>query len=155
SWSRPNRDSSPCRSRSRQRNRDQHSTPPDTRKGQQLTSRPLKISFNDAELAIVQEAADRENQALAAWVGEVALAVATERVVPVSPDAKKVLQELIQTRGQLRRVGNNLNQVAYVLNAEGETTDAQIKAVLALVNETVRRVDEATLQVMKERRLRS
>ncbi|SCE52981.1 mobilisation protein (MobC) [Streptomyces sp. di188] len=103
----------------------------------------------------MQEAADRENQALAAWVGEVALAVATERVVPVSPDAKKVLQELIQTRGQLRRVGNNLNQVAYVLNAEGETTDAQIKAVLALVNETVRRVDEATLQVMKERRLRS
>jgi hypothetical protein len=118
-------------------------------------SHRLKISFNDAELAIVQEAADRENQALAAWVGEVALAVATERVVPVSPDAKKVLQELIQTRGQLRRVGNNLNQVAYVLNAEGETTDAQIKAVLALVNETVRRVDDATLQVMKERRPRS
>ncbi|MGV9921519.1 plasmid mobilization protein [Streptomyces cellulosae] len=118
-------------------------------------SHRLKISFNDAELAIVQEAAARENQALAAWVGEVALAVATERVVPVSPDAKKVLQELIQTRGQLRRVGNNLNQVAYVLNAEGETTDAKIKAVLALVNETVRRVDEATLQVMKERRPRS
>ncbi|MGY1528008.1 plasmid mobilization protein [Streptomyces sp. MN3] len=118
-------------------------------------SHRLKISFNDAELAIVQEAADRENQALAAWLGEVALAVATERVVPVSPDAKKVLQELIQTRGQLRRVGNNLNQVAYVLNAEGEMTDAQIKAVLALVNETVRRVDEATLQVMKERRPRS
>lgn len=118
-------------------------------------SQRFKVSFNDAELAIVQEAAERENQALAAWVGEVSLAVATERVVPVSPDARKVLQELIQTRGQLRRVGNNLNQVAYVLNAEGEMTDAQIKAVLALVNETVRRVDEATLQVMRERRPRS
>ncbi|MGW0188122.1 plasmid mobilization protein [Streptomyces sp. NPDC003362] len=118
-------------------------------------SHRVKVSFNDAELAIVQEAADRENQALAAWVGEVSLAVATERVVPVSPDAKKVLQELIQTRGQLRRVGNNLNQVAYTLNAEGEMTDAQIRAVLALVNETVRRVDEATLQVMRERRPRS
>jgi hypothetical protein len=118
-------------------------------------SHRFKISFNDAERAIVQEAADRENQALASWVGDVALAVATERVVPVSPDAKKVLQELIQTRGQLRRVGNNLNQVAYALNAEGEVTDAQIKAVLALVNETVRRVDEATLQVMRERRPRS
>ncbi|MGI5397805.1 plasmid mobilization protein [Streptomyces sp. CA-251251] len=115
----------------------------------------VKVSLNDAELAIVQEAADRENQALAAWVGEVSLAVATERVVPVSADAKKVLQELIQTRGQLRRVGNNLNQVAYTLNAEGEVTDAQIKAVMALVNETVRRVDEATLQVMRERRPRA
>ncbi|MFJ3140257.1 plasmid mobilization protein [Streptomyces sp. NPDC086843] len=118
-------------------------------------SHRVKVSFNDAELAIVQEAADRENQALAAWVGEMALAVATERVVPVSSDAKKVLQELIQTRGQLRRVGNNLNQVAYTLNAEGEMTDVQVKAVLALVNETVRRVDEATLQVMRERRPRS
>lgn len=118
-------------------------------------SHRVKVSFNDAELAIVQEAADRENQALAAWVGEVSLAVATERVVPVSPDAKKVLQELIQTRGQLRRVGNNLNQVAYTLNADGEMTGAQIRAVLALVNETVRRVDEATLQVMRERRPRS
>jgi valyl-tRNA synthetase len=118
-------------------------------------SHRFKVSFNDAELTIVQEAADRANQALAAWVGEVSLAVATERVVPVSPDAKKVLQELIQTRGQLRRVGNNLNQVAYALNAEGEVTDAQIRAVLALVNETVRHVDEATLQVMRERRPRS
>ncbi|WP_055689116.1 plasmid mobilization protein [Streptomyces prasinus] len=118
-------------------------------------SHRFKVSFNDAELAIVQAAANRENQALAAWVGEVSLAVATERVVPVSADAKKVLQELIQTRAQLRRVGNNLNQVAYVLNAQGEVTDAQLRAVLALVNETVRHVDEATLQVMRERRPRS
>ncbi|WP_367575223.1 hypothetical protein [Streptomyces griseoaurantiacus] len=118
-------------------------------------SHRFKVSFNDAEMAIVQEAADRENQAFAAWVGEVALAVATERVVPVSPDAKKVLQELIQTRGQLRRVGDSLNQVTSTLNAEDEMTDARIKAVLALVDESVRRVDEATLQVMRERRPRS
>jgi hypothetical protein len=118
-------------------------------------SHRFKVSFNDAELAIVQEAADRENQALASWVGQASLAVATEKVVPVSADAKVVLQELIRSRGQLRRVGNNLNQVAYALNAEGEVTDAQIRAVLALVNETVRHVDEATLQVMRERRPRS
>ncbi|QDN84385.1 plasmid mobilization relaxosome protein MobC [Streptomyces sp. RLB3-6] len=118
-------------------------------------SHRFKVSFNDAELAIVQEAADRENQALASWVGQASLAVATEKVVPVSADAKVVLQELIRSRGQLRRVGNNLNQVAYVLNAEGEVTNAQIRAVLALVSETVRHVDEATLQVMRERRPRS
>ncbi|MGW3415622.1 plasmid mobilization protein [Streptomyces sp. NPDC000888] len=118
-------------------------------------SHRFKVSFNDAELAIVQEAADRENQALASWVGQASLAVATEQVVPVSADAKVVLQELIRSRGQLRRVGNNLNQVAYALNAEGEVTNAQIRAVLALVNETVRHVDEATLQLMRERRPRS
>jgi hypothetical protein len=117
-------------------------------------SNRLKVSYNDTELAIVQEAADRENQALASWVAWVALAVAKEVVVPVSVDAKEVLQELIQSRGQLRRIGNNLNQVAHILNADGEVTDAQLKAVLAHVNEAVRRVDEATLQVMRERRPR-
>ncbi|MFD7753261.1 plasmid mobilization relaxosome protein MobC [Streptomyces sp. NPDC059757] len=118
-------------------------------------SHRFKVSFNDAELAIVEAAADRENQALASWVGQASLAVATELLVPVSADAKVVLQELIRSRRQLRRVGNNLNQVAYALNAEGEVTNAQISAVLALVNETVRHVDEATLQVMRERRPRS
>lgn len=72
-----------------------------------------------------------------------------------SADAKVVLMELIQSRGQLRRIGNNLNQVAYALNSEGEVTDAQLKAVLARVNEAVRHVDEATLQVMRERWPRS
>ncbi|MGW3100026.1 plasmid mobilization relaxosome protein MobC [Streptomyces sp. NPDC001102] len=134
------------------------SRPPVRRRGREpggARSNRFKVSFNDAELAIVQEAADRENQALASWVGQAALAVATEQVVPVSADSKVVLQELIRSRAQLRRVGNNLNQVAHVLNAEGEMTNAQIKAVLALVMETVRHVDEATLQVMRERRPRS
>ncbi|MEW2265957.1 plasmid mobilization relaxosome protein MobC [Streptomyces sp. NPDC047853] len=134
------------------------SRPPVRRRGREpggTRSHRFKVSFNDAELAIVQEAADRENQALASWVGQAALAVATEHVVPVSADSKVVLQELIRSRAQLRRVGNNLNQVAHVLNAEGEVTNAQIRAVLTLVNETVRHVDEATLQVMRERRPRS
>ncbi|MFE7235929.1 plasmid mobilization relaxosome protein MobC [Streptomyces sp. NPDC002405] len=112
------------------------------------------MSFNDPELAIVQEAAERDNQALASWVGDAALDVATEKVVPVSADTKDVLQELIQSRGQLRRIGNNLNQVAHILNADGDVTDAQIKAVLEHVQTAVRRVDEATLQLMRERRPR-
>ncbi|MFE0453098.1 plasmid mobilization relaxosome protein MobC [Streptomyces sp. NPDC058914] len=112
------------------------------------------VSYNDAELAIVRAAAERDNQALASWVGSAALDVATEKVVPVSADTKDVLQELIQSRGQLRRIGNNLNQVAHVLNSDGEVTDAQVKAVLEYVQAAVRRVDEATLQVMRERRPR-
>ncbi|MBW1603515.1 plasmid mobilization relaxosome protein MobC [Streptomyces sp. JJ66] len=134
------------------------SRPPVRRRGREpggTRSHRFKVSFNDAELAIVQEAADRENQALAAWVGKASLAVATEQVVPVSADSKVVLQELIRQRAQLRRVGNNLNQVAHGLHAECEVDNAQIRAVLALVQETVRHVDEATLQVMRERRPRS
>lgn len=112
------------------------------------------VSYNDAELTIVRAAAERDNQALASWVGSAALAVATEKVVPVSADAKDVLQELIQSRSQLRRIGNSLNQVAHVLNSDGEVTDTQLKAVLEYVQAAVRRVDEATLQLMRERRPR-
>ncbi|MFF4902612.1 plasmid mobilization relaxosome protein MobC [Streptomyces sp. NPDC001068] len=117
--------------------------------------RRVNLAFNEAELAILQEACRRENMAPAAWAARAALAVAAETVVPVSVDAKEVLQELLKSRGQLRRIGNNLNQVAHVLNADGEVTNAQLNAVLASVQHAVRRVDEATLQVMRERRPRS
>jgi hypothetical protein len=112
------------------------------------------LSYNDAELAIVRAAAERDNIALASWVGTAALDVAKEILVPVSADTKDVLQELIQSRSQLRRIGNNLNQVAHVLNADGMVTDAQLEVVLQRVDDAVKRVDEATLQVMRERRLR-
>ncbi|MFF3256474.1 MobC family plasmid mobilization relaxosome protein [Actinacidiphila glaucinigra] len=115
----------------------------------------FKVTYNRAELALVEQAADRENQALAAYVARSALAVAKEAVVPVSVDAREVLQELIQSRGQLRRIGNNLNQIAHVLNSDGDITDEHLKAVLARVHAAVRHVDEATLQVMRERRPRS
>ncbi|GAA1011503.1 plasmid mobilization relaxosome protein MobC [Streptomyces thermogriseus] len=116
--------------------------------------RRVNLAFNEAELAVLQEAARREDMAVAAWAARAALAVAAEKVVPVSADARDVLQELIQSRGQLQRIGNNLNQIARVLNSDGEVTDAQVEAVLKYVQAAVRRVDEATLQVMRERRPR-
>ncbi|MEV6179933.1 MobC family plasmid mobilization relaxosome protein [Streptomyces sp. NPDC052015] len=115
----------------------------------------IKISYNDAEITIVRAAADRDNTALASWVGTAALAVAKETVVPVSADAKDVLQEVLRSRAQLRRVGNNVNQIARVLNSDGEVSDAQLRAALDALEAAVRRVDAATVQLMRERRPRS
>ena len=114
----------------------------------------MNLSYNDAELAIVKEAAARSNSAPAAWAARAVLDVATEVVVPVSADARDVLQEVIQSRGQLGRIGNNLNQIAYVLNSGGTVAPAQLAAVLERVEDAVRRVDEATMQLMRERRRR-
>ncbi|MET9994245.1 hypothetical protein ABZ061_32390 [Streptomyces mutabilis] len=113
------------------------------------------MNYNDAELTIVREAAERDNQAVASWVGGAALAVAAEKVVPVSGDTKEVLQELIQSRSRLRRIDNSLNEVAQLLNSGGGVSDERIKAVMAQVQAAVRRVDEATLALMRERRSRS
>ncbi|MEU1312612.1 plasmid mobilization relaxosome protein MobC [Streptomyces cinnamoneus] len=115
----------------------------------------LKVSYTDTELAIVREAAARDNQALAAWVGDAALNVAKEKVVPVSVDARDVLAELIQARNQVSRIGNNVNQMTKVLNSDGTVTGAQLAAALEAVLKSVQRMDEATLQVMRERRPRS
>lgn len=114
----------------------------------------IKVSYSDIELMIVRTAADRDNQALASWVGRAALDVAKEKVVPVSADAKDVVGEFITARNQVARIGNNVNQIAKVLNADGTVTGAQLSAALAAVEEAIRRMDEATRQVMRERRPR-
>ncbi|WP_168713721.1 plasmid mobilization relaxosome protein MobC [Streptomyces sp. A0642] len=114
----------------------------------------VKVSYNDSELTILNEAASRDNQALASWIASAALAVAEEKVVPVSAAMKDVLADLVKARTQVTRVGTNVNQIARVLNSEGEVTDPQLSAALRAVQQAVRRLDEATLQLMRERRNR-
>ncbi|MGW5042170.1 hypothetical protein ACWEQK_28835 [Streptomyces parvulus] len=125
------------------------------------------VSYNDDELAILLEAAARDNTALASWVADAALAVATGVVVPVSADAKEVLREQVNSRSQAARIGNNLNQMQRILNSvdgaavahwdasDVEVTAAQVQRTLVLVEKAVKRLDDATLQVMRERRPRS
>ncbi|MEU6965095.1 MobC family plasmid mobilization relaxosome protein [Streptomyces chrestomyceticus] len=112
------------------------------------------MSYSDAELAVVGEAAERDNQALASWVGSAALDVAAEKVVPVSADARDVVAELIEARRQAARIGNNVNQIARALNADDTVTGAQLEAALDAVVKAVVRLDEATRQLMRERRSR-
>ncbi|MGC9478830.1 plasmid mobilization relaxosome protein MobC [Streptomyces sp. WG4] len=114
----------------------------------------IKVSYNDPELAIVTEAAARDNQALASWIGTTALNVAKEKLVPVSTDSRDVLAELIQARNQASRIGNNVNQMAKALNADGSVTGAQLTATMDAIVKAIQRMDEATRQVMRERRPR-
>jgi hypothetical protein len=134
--------------RVRRRQRDQDSPSP-------RRSHRVYLAYNDAELEIVTAAAARSNMAPAAWAADAALSVAKELFVPVSVDAKDVLAEFIQARNQLSRIGNNANQIARTLNADGTVTDAQLRATLTAVEKAIERMDAATRQVMRERRPRS
>ncbi|MFI8178026.1 plasmid mobilization relaxosome protein MobC [Streptomyces microflavus] len=116
----------------------------------------VKVSYTDNELTIIREAAVRELQAVAAWVGEVALNVAKEQVVPgVGAEARDVIAELIQSRRQLARIGNNLNQIAKALNSDGTVTGAQVTAAAEAARQAILRNDDATREIMRERRPRS
>ncbi len=115
----------------------------------------IKVSYNDDEHALVKAAAERDRQATASWIGRVSLDVAEETVVPTPVNAKAVVAELIEARKQLKRVGVNYNQIAKVLNSDGEVTGQQMDAVHRSLVIAIRRLDEATLQVMRERKDRA
>ncbi len=112
------------------------------------------VSFSDTELAVVRTAAEREGMASAAWAGRQVMAVAQHVLVPVSRDAGDVLRELVQARVHLREIVAELRAVAAAgPSGAGLPESAAIVVEAALA--AVVRVDEATVQVMRERRPRS
>lgn len=113
----------------------------------------LKISYNDTELALVLAAAERDHTAPASWIGHTALAVASEILVPVSADANDVLRELIRARNQLLNAGRDVTQAASTMGAS-DAHCSELQTALRAFQDTVRRVDAATVQVMRERRRR-
>jgi uncharacterized protein (DUF1778 family) len=114
----------------------------------------IKVSFNDDEHALIKATAERERQATASWVGRVALDVAEEIVVPTPINARAVVAELIEARKQAKRIGVNYNQIAKVMNSDGVVTDPEMLAVHRALVTVIRRLDEATLAVMRERKER-
>lgn len=131
--------------------------------------RRLYVQFDDTELEVIHTAARREGMAPAAWAGRQLMAVAQEVLVPVSRDAGDVLRELVEARVRLRETVSALRALtgppsaepAVCTSAPGASGTPTLGAVpgAALVLEealgAVSRVDQATVQVMRERRSRS
>ncbi|WP_078910216.1 plasmid mobilization relaxosome protein MobC [Streptomyces sp. NRRL S-87] len=115
----------------------------------------IKVSFNDDEHDLVKAAAERARQATASWIGRLSVEVAEEIVVPLPSSQRALIAELIEARRQLKRIGVNYNQIAKVLNSDGEVTDEEMTSVHRALVTAIRRLDEATLQLMRERRDRT
>ncbi|MFP8906180.1 plasmid mobilization protein [Streptomyces atacamensis] len=109
----------------------------------------VNLAYNDTELAIIQTAAAVAGLKPAAYAARAALAVAKEEVSPAPVDFKDRLRALADARVAVNRIGNNLNQIAAVLNAEGEETPERLAAVLERVEVAVQRLDAATLAVLE------
>jgi hypothetical protein len=116
--------------------------------------------FSDREHELVCAAAAAASMAVDAWVAEVAVRVARSEVAvrvarsevaPLPADWREVLAALIATRGQVRRVGVLLNQIAAHAHATG-TVPAAAGRVAGMADRVVRRLDELTDQA--GRRLR-
>lgn len=138
-------------------------------------NRRLYITYTDAELKVVTTAARRDGQlALGAWAGRQLMAVAQETLIPVSRDAGDVLRELIRSRLHLQETVAALHALATPAppfpvapgtpplrprSALPHTPEPAlpdpVRTVLTQALEAIGRVDEATVQVMRERRPRT
>jgi hypothetical protein len=88
---------------------------------------------------VIEAAAQARGQFFAGYVGDVAYAHALGRTTgPGSPEddpARPVVESLEKLIAQLRRTGNNLNQITYAINTG--TVPDHAEYVLSRVEETV------------------
>lgn len=89
----------------------------------------------DGQLVVAAERAGRTVPAFLVEAGLKAGGYQTET------ERRESIFALFQVREQLARIGNNVNQMAKLLNAEGEV-DTDLRATLALVREKITAVDE-------------
>ncbi|MFF5881233.1 hypothetical protein ACIQ9M_34925 [Streptomyces californicus] len=140
-----------------------------------LRNRRLYITYTDAELKVVTTAARRDGQmALGAWAGRQLMAVAQETLIPVSRDAGDVLRELIRSRLHLQEAVSALHALttppapfpvpatapaahpyAALPHTPRPAPPGPAGTALTQALDAIARVDEATLQIMRERRSRT
>lgn len=96
----------------------------------EVTLTPLQ----DGQLTVAAERAGRTVPAFLVEAGLKAGGFQTET------ERRESIFALFQLREQLARIGNNLNQMARLLNSEGEV-DADLRATLADVREKISAVD--------------
>ncbi|MFK0150361.1 hypothetical protein ACIQUZ_35315 [Streptomyces griseus] len=135
----------------------------------------VNMSFNDTELSVLSAAAKRDGElALGAWAARQLMAVAQHTLILLSADTADVLRELIRSRIHLQETLTALRTVAApkppfpvvsgtpadhpcapLPNAPAPVLPDALQQVVDEALNAVRRLDEATVQVMRERRPRS
>lgn len=102
----------------------------------------LTLPYSAAEYADIRDAAQAAGVTATSYAADAAIATARGRAGDVNGMDRQVMLELLATRAQLRRYGNNLNQAARILNAGGDPPE-WLRNAIALTDRVVQRVDRA------------
>lgn len=103
--------------------------------GRPVTRKLTLTPVQDGQLTVAAERAGRTVPAFLVEAGLQAGGFQTET------ERRESIFALFQLREQLARIGNNLNQMARLLNVEGEVHD-DLCATLAVVREKIKGVDD-------------
>lgn len=113
----------------------------------------VRLRFTETELAAVTGAADRAGLTPSGYAAEVAVAAALQLEAPSLAPWNDALIDLALARGQLRRIGTNLNQAVRILYVDGEAP-VWLERVCSVVERSVGGLDEATTEVHRLARRR-
>lgn len=109
------------------------------------------MRLGDAEHALLRRAAEWSGLTISGYAASASLAAAAGRPAPDDRQTERVMAELMATRAQLRRYGNNVNQIARTLNAGAEPPEWVLSA-MELTDRAVARIDAAVTELSKSRR---
>ncbi|WP_119730068.1 hypothetical protein [Thermomonospora amylolytica] len=91
-------------------------------------------------------AAARERMAVAAFAGQVLVAVAERGEAPAFTPLRELMGQVMRASAQVRRIGVNLNQAVAALNTLGQPTDA-LQQYARVVSAAVRNLDDLAEQI--------
>ena len=112
---------------------------------------PVQCLFDEPEIAVVREAAERDGVSVGGWCSSVAVRAAREQRYPLDADWRAVMGELMALRRQARNIGVNLNQLAAAWNSTSEL-GPQAERVLGMVERVVADVDVVTTRARQRLR---
>ncbi len=113
----------------------------------------LTLRYSAAEFADIRSAATAAGVTATSYAADAAIAAARGHASGGGATDRQLVLELLASRAQLRRYGNNLNQAARILNAGGDPPE-WLRNAIALTDRVVHRIDGAVqdlLDVPRER----
>ncbi|MBP8532129.1 plasmid mobilization relaxosome protein MobC [Streptomyces sp. MK37H] len=108
------------------------------------------VRLNDDEKTLLSAAAGATRTSLPAFLARSGLAAAhdLDNTAAAIAGHRELVAEMFAARRHLGQVGNNLNQIARVINSGGQP--AEIDAVVAAVQRAVTRVQAATDRLLDQ-----
>lgn len=100
------------------------------------------LRYTEQEFTTIKQAARDAGLTPTGYAAEAALAAAVGTDAPSNAPWRLALLELMDARGQVRRIGVNINQAARAVNATGDPP-VWLEHALAITGRAVTRLDEA------------
>ncbi|XXZ48112.1 plasmid mobilization relaxosome protein MobC [Streptomyces cavourensis] len=115
-------------------------------------TRKTTTRLSDTEKAEIAAAAAQRNVTVARFLAAAGLAAArSSTTLHADERLDAAIDELAALRTALARIGNNINQIAYVLNAGGQPRPGELDHALAILLRLMARVDDAADALVRRR----